>query len=97
MIIGFTIISCKNDIIYYDDDRIWIEDLTKNQIYTTVNKYNYDNLILLPNVECIYDYYQLRQGKKVKFSAGGGEYIDYDSPDNSTIMEFGMQTLETHH
>lgn len=91
LIISF---SC-NELNYYDDEGIWIEDISTLESDSLKNLYNYDNKIFLPNIEYIFDYYQIKDGKKLKFSAGGWEYIDFDQPDNSTIMTFGIQTLNS--
>lgn len=94
LIFIFIMFSCKNDLKYYEDDGIWIEDISNKPIDTLINMYNVDNIIFKPNIEYVFDYYQIREGKKVKFSSGGWEYIDYKTPNSSTIMEFGIETMK---
>jgi len=97
VLISFTtlfIVACKPDIKYYDSDGISIEVIPESMIDSTMNKYTVDNKIFVPMVEYIYDYYLLKDEKKLKFSSGGWEYIEYHKPNNSTIVKVGIQTMQ---
>lgn len=96
-ILCIMILACENEINYYqDEDGLWIEDVNDVQSDSITNKYNFDNKIFVPEIEYIYDYYQIRNEEKLKISSGGWDYIDYNTPNSSTIMEYGIQTMKGH-
>ena len=86
--------SCTEQSKYELKYGLWQELHEAVDSLTQTNPYVIDNQIYVPNREFIYDYFQIKHGDTLKFSAGGYEYIKYDSIDNSTLNYVSYKALE---